>query len=173
MKTNSCYSVGKRFLSALFGLAIATGFSPLVTYGQDLANEALANDNALAVHTNIVHSPARFQALALLVENTQKVKVLFDNPFQAGVLIMIRNQRGQVVYQKQSYLAHYIGDFDLAPMANGSYSVEVSALTKLGFASRPYVQTFRIGSQTEPILKTVNPKIQKELYRRRLFQARR
>jgi hypothetical protein len=175
MKTSSTYSIGKRFLVALFVLAITTGFFPLATCGQELAlaHEPLANDNAPAVHTNIVHSPARFQALALPVENTQKVKVLFDNPFGAGVLIMIRNQRGQVVYQKQSHLAHYIGDFDLSPLADGSYSVEVCALTKLGFASQPYVQTFRIGSQTERSLRTVNPKVQKELYKPRPYQARR
>jgi hypothetical protein len=175
MKTSPYYSIGKRFLLAFFVLAITTSFFSLATSGQELAlvNEPVANDNAPAVRTSIVHSPARFQALALPVENTQKVKVLFDNPFGAGVLIMIRNHRGQVVYQKQSHLAHYIGDFDLSPLADGSYSVEVSALTKLGFASQPYVQTFRIGSQTERTLKAVNSKMQKELYKPRPYQARR
>jgi hypothetical protein len=175
MKTSTYSPIGKKFLSALFVLAITTCFFAPATTGQELAlvDEPLAKDNAPAVHSKIVHSSARFQALALPVENTQKVKVLFDNPFQTRVLIMIRNQRGQVVYQKQSNLAHYIGDFDLSPLANGTYSVEVSALTKLGFASQPYVQTFRIGSQTERTLKAVNPKMQKELYKRRPYQARR
>jgi hypothetical protein len=175
MKTSPYSPIGKRFLLALFVLAITTSFFSLTTSGQELAlvHELVAKDNAPAVHTKIVHSPARFQAIALPVENTQKVKVLFDNPFGAGVLIMIRNHRGQVVYQKQSHLAHYIGDFDLSPLANGTYSVEVSALTKLGFASQSYVQAFSIGSQTEPTLKAVNPKLQKELYKRRPYQARR
>ncbi len=86
---------------------------------------------------------------------------------------MIRNQRGQVVYQKQIHLAHYNGDFDVSPLAEGGYTVEVSTLTKLGFASQLYVQTLRIGSQTESTLKAVNPKLQKELYKPRPYQARR
>ncbi len=49
-------------------------FAPSTT-GQELAlvDEPAAKDNAPAVHTQLVHSSARFQALALPVENTQKV----------------------------------------------------------------------------------------------------
>jgi hypothetical protein len=57
MKTSPyySYSIGKRFLLALFVLAITTGFFPLATSGQELAlaHEPVAKDNAPAVHTKI------------------------------------------------------------------------------------------------------------------------
>jgi hypothetical protein len=103
----------------------------------------------------------RFQASVVPIEDTQKIRVLFNNPCEKAVLITIEDERGRMVYQKYCRNAQYVGDFEMSQLGDGTYSVAVSEITKGGFAANSYTQTFQIGSKTERSLRPINPKLQK------------
>jgi hypothetical protein len=137
-------------------------------------SKSVAKDKAAtADKAPTTNGAVRFQASVVPIEDTQKIKVLFNNPWEKAVLITIEDERGRMVYQKCCRNAQYVSDFDLSQLGDGTYSVAVSEITKGGFAANSYTQTFQIGSKTERSLRPINPKLRKELYTPRYYQVRR
>jgi predicted phage tail protein len=117
-----------------------------------------------------------FQTAAFPVDNTNKVKVIFEDPTGKGAAIVIRNGDGRIEHSKNiTHTNRYIGKFDLSPLPDGDYTVEIIPVSKAGLSKEKNSYSFQIQSTStiSRSLTQVNKQQERKLFTPKHFQVRR
>ncbi|QHT71087.1 hypothetical protein GXP67_32760 [Rhodocytophaga rosea] len=118
MKTLFISTPVMRNLVAAFALAF-TLFA-----GNASAQSVQFADNA-AIHTQ---TSDQFKVAVFPVQNSLTMKVLFENPAQEKVTVMIKNSDHEVVYKKEvGKVAIFNGKFDVSKMTDGTYTMVIES----------------------------------------------
>ncbi|GAB4023032.1 DUF3244 domain-containing protein [Spirosoma koreense] len=111
MKTN-CFSAQYRTL--LVGITMLVSASSLHAQtftGQD----------------KLTTTPSGLEAVVYPVVNKPStIRLNFDNPLPGGVRVVIRNEKGAIVYDEFETVANYRRNFDLIGMPAGTYTLELN-----------------------------------------------
>ncbi len=114
-----------------------------------------------------------FQAIAFPTQNASKIKVIIEDLIGNGAILVIRNIDGEIVHQMNcSNKGLYARIFNLSVLPDGEYSLEILALSKVGFVRQTYKHNFKIHSKIERTIKPWNKEVEKELFTPRYEQVR-
>jgi hypothetical protein len=123
-----------RNLVAAFTLAFV-----LLLAGNVSAQSVQFTDQA-AIHTQTSDG---FKVAVFPVHNSLLMKVLFENPAQEKVTVLIKNSQNEIVYKKVvGSAAIFNGKFDVSKMSDGTYTMVIES--KHQSYSNPFsVQTYQ------------------------------
>jgi hypothetical protein len=141
LSTNHTSSNRMRTIIAGFSLAIA-----FFVAGNASAQSVKLTDNSmLHIHTNDAFKVAVFP-----VENSSLMKVLFENPKQSNVTMVIKNSNNEVVYKKAiGNGSKFNGKFDVSQIGDGIYTMVIKSSTE------SYTNTFAVETREERIAKAL------------------
>jgi hypothetical protein len=126
-------------------------------------------DNAAAAKSAI-----GFQSAAFPIGNAGQVQVIFEDPTGKGASIVVRDTDRTIFYRKDHFKkGTHMSNLDLSPLPDGSYTVEVIALTKIGFQKEKYSYNFRIQSTIKRSITPWNKELEKSLFKPRPYQVSR
>lgn len=112
------------FTSALRTLAAAFALSFTLFAGSASAQSVQFTDQA-AIHTQ---TSDQFKVAVFPVEKSLLMKVLFENPAQEQVTILIKDSKNDIVYRKAvGNGAIFNGKFDLSHMSDGTYTMVIES----------------------------------------------
>ena len=172
MKTIILFSTHSVVKAILLQVAIACFFAlqTLSAQSAQLVNGPAATINMEKTDINI-----GLQSIAFPVNNKQNtIRVIFEDPTGKGAVINIREVDGQIVYRKECFhKKDFMGDFDLSLLPDGSYRVEIVALTKAGFNEKIYLYSFQMQTETKRSIKPWNKEVEKELFTPRIVHLQR
>ena len=101
-------------------------------------------------------TPASFEAMIYPVSTQpSKIKINFDNRTAGQVRVVIRDEKGNRIYDEYEAVAEYRRYFDFAPMAAGTYTVELSK------KNDKFTQTFTIEPPTTSRITMASPPVRK------------
>lgn len=96
-----------------------------------------------SVHTQVTDN---FKVALFPVANSSLIKVLFENPNQEKVTVLIKDNQDKVVYRKEvGNGAIFRGKFDVSHIAEGNYTMVIES------KSQSYSNPFLIGTQQDRI----------------------
>ncbi|QHT65961.1 hypothetical protein GXP67_04390 [Rhodocytophaga rosea] len=144
MKTlSTTYTASNRMRTIIAGLSLA-----IAVFGAGSAsaqNVKLTDNSMLHIHTNDAFKVAVFP-----VENSSLMKVLFENPTQSKVTMLIKNSKNEVVYTKAiGNGSKFNGKFDVSQMGDGIYTMVIQS------SSESYTNTFAVETREERIAKAL------------------
>ena len=109
-------------------------------------------------HEKLTQSPSQLEATVYPLTNAPStIKVIFNNLTGGQVRVVIRDEKGKVVYSEFESIARYRRCFDLSYLTNGRYTVELSKKNESytrAFAVEPATTMSRIALVDEPVRKT-------------------
>jgi hypothetical protein len=119
MKTTFTSTSVKRNLLAVLSLALF-----LFLAGSVSAQSVQFTDQA-AIHTQTTD---QFKVAVFPVQNSLLMKVLFENPAQEKITVLIKNSQNEVVYKKAvGNAAIFNGKFDVSKMSDGTYTMVIES----------------------------------------------
>ena len=134
MKTTLTSNSIMRNLVAAFALAFV-----LFLAGNVSAQSVQFADNA-AIHTQ---TSDQFKVAVFPVQNSLLMKVLFENPAQEKVTVLIKNSSNDIVYKKEiGKTAVFNGKFDVSKMTDGTYTMVIESKHQ-SYSNAFSVQTYQ------------------------------
>jgi hypothetical protein len=165
MKTYALSAAAKVLVFAFIMLATSLHLPHVYAQAPILATVPSPERTLEKDHSQVNKASLSFQATAFPMANTNKVKVIFESNTGNGASILIKNQEGKIIHSINCWrINSYMGKFDLSPLPDGEYTVEVCALSKAGVIVQKHIQTFRMKTVAERNLTPIDKQIEKNLY---------